>query len=126
MYTLPPHASLSEYKILYIGQESLKLKNILLQHSCIPLFLFNTQTNELQEQNAYVNKLLSKRYYMVQRAKDADSIGIVVGTLGVGMSFSFKICTGIKWNDECKSLIGRAVLESIHFKVSFKDGTVLF
>ena len=30
------------------------------------------------------NKLLMRRYAVVQRARDADVIGILVGTLGVG------------------------------------------
>jgi len=34
------------------------------------------------------NKLLMKRYAVVQKARDADVFGILVGTLGVGLSLS--------------------------------------
>lgn len=42
-----------------------------------------------------MNKMLMKRYFLVQKAKDADTIGIVVGTLGVGKShcsYFFSTC----------------------------------
>jgi diphthamide biosynthesis enzyme Dph1/Dph2-like protein len=32
------------------------------------------------------NKLLMRRYAVVQKARDADVFGILVGTLGVGLS----------------------------------------
>lgn len=38
----------------------------------------------LQPQSLQTNKELKRRYYLVQRARDASVFGIVVGTLGVG------------------------------------------
>ena len=37
------------------------------------------------------NRLLMRRYAVVQRARDADVIGILVGTLGVGQSSPYSI-----------------------------------
>jgi diphthamide biosynthesis protein 2 len=42
-----------------------------------------------RKESVQVNRMLMKRYFLVQKAKDADTIGIVVGTLGVGKSFNF-------------------------------------
>lgn len=36
-----------------------------------------------------INKALMRRYYLVQKAKDAEIIGIVVGTLGIGINPTF-------------------------------------
>lgn len=38
-----------------------------------------------------------KRYFLVQKAKDADTIGIVVGTLGVGKVFRVMHCKELNW-----------------------------
>lgn len=37
-----------------------------------------------RQESIQVNRMLMKRYFLVQKAKDANTIGIVVGTLGVG------------------------------------------
>jgi diphthamide biosynthesis protein 2 len=39
---------------------------------------------ETRLESAQVNKQLMRRYYLVEKAKDAMTIGILVGTLGVG------------------------------------------
>lgn len=47
-----------------------------------------------RQESVQVNRMLMKRYFLVQKAKDADTIGIVVGTLGVGndlMQFKKKL-----------------------------------
>ena len=31
-----------------------------------------------------VNQMLRKRYYLIQKAKEANTVGILVGTLGAG------------------------------------------
>jgi diphthamide biosynthesis protein 2 len=41
-------------------------------------------TGSTRLESAQVNRALMRRYVLVQKAKDADVIGIVVGTLGVG------------------------------------------
>lgn len=40
--------------------------------------------------------LFSVRYYMIERAKDAKIVGIVVGTLGVGMKLYKVFCTFLR------------------------------
>jgi diphthamide biosynthesis protein 2 len=41
-------------------------------------------TRQATVQSAETNKLLMRRYAVVQKARDADVFGILVGTLGVG------------------------------------------
>lgn len=47
-------------------------------------YSFNPETKETRIESAQVNKHLMRRYYLVEKAKDAMTIGILVGTLGVG------------------------------------------
>ncbi|KAI9332361.1 putative diphthamide synthesis protein-domain-containing protein [Obelidium mucronatum] len=82
-YVIPEGRELSEYTLLYIGAESLTLTNILMTHNSNQSFSYDPALKVAREETASVNKLLRRRYVMVQKAKDADVIGIVVGTLGV-------------------------------------------
>ena len=91
--------------ILYIGSSSLGLTNLLLTHPTTPVctaipfcillsqrnFLcyfqvhgYDPVTREATLQSTETNKLLMRRYAIVQKARDADVFGILVGTLGVG------------------------------------------
>ncbi|KAI0702377.1 diphthamide biosynthesis protein [Cerioporus squamosus] len=69
--------------ILYIGAESLALTNLLLTHASYEVYSYNAKTGTAQLESGRTNKLLMRRYAAVQRARDADVIGILVGTLGV-------------------------------------------
>ncbi|KAJ3025315.1 UNVERIFIED_CONTAM: Diphthamide biosynthesis protein 2 [Siphonaria sp. JEL0065] len=82
-YVVPEGRALSEYTILYIGAESLTLTNILMTHNSLQSFSYDPALKVAREETMAVNKLLMRRYVMVQKAKDADVVGIVVGTLGV-------------------------------------------
>ena len=94
--------------ILYVGESSHGLTNLLLTHpmtpvcacSCSPrtpysgstIFFpccfkvhgYSPTTQQATLQSAETNKLLMRRYAAVQKARDADIFGILVGTLGVG------------------------------------------
>ncbi|KAI7831075.1 putative diphthamide synthesis protein-domain-containing protein [Kickxella alabastrina] len=73
--------SLSDYTILYLGSEGATLTNLMLTARAQCVFSYNAQTHCLREESATANRHLSRRYFAVQRAKDADVIGIVVGTV---------------------------------------------
>jgi len=60
------------------------------KHNHLPynqIFSFNPTSQTVRLESSRSNKLLMRRYAMVQKAKDADVFGILVGTLGVGKSF---------------------------------------
>jgi diphthamide biosynthesis protein 2 len=75
---------LEDCTILYIGEENITLTNIMMVHNKCPVITYNPHKEEAHRETVPVNRLLMKRYFLVQKAKDADVIGIVVGTLGVG------------------------------------------
>ncbi|CAE6424751.1 unnamed protein product [Rhizoctonia solani] len=76
--------STEECLILYIGGESLALTNFLLTHGSSEVISYDPQTKSTRRETGSVNKLLMRRYAIIQKARDADVIGILVGTLGVG------------------------------------------
>ncbi|KAJ2332058.1 Diphthamide biosynthesis protein 2, partial [Coemansia sp. RSA 2671] len=80
-WQLPREESIGDYTVLYLGGESLTLTNILLTVRCRSVFSYDPATRLLREESLQVNRHLARRFKMVQHARDADVIGIVVGTL---------------------------------------------
>ncbi|KIP03700.1 hypothetical protein PHLGIDRAFT_25997 [Phlebiopsis gigantea 11061_1 CR5-6] len=69
--------------ILYIGGESLGLTNLLITNSSANVYSYDPKLKSARLESQRTNKLLMRRYAAVQRARDADVFGILVGTLGV-------------------------------------------
>ncbi|RIA85674.1 putative diphthamide synthesis protein [Glomus cerebriforme] len=82
-YILPENISIENCTIFYIGCESLTLTNIIMTHNKCKVYSYDPEIRVGRQETIQVNKALMKRYYMVQKAKDADVIGIVIGTLGI-------------------------------------------
>ncbi|KAF9146857.1 Diphthamide biosynthesis protein 2 [Mortierella sp. GBA39] len=82
-YNLPEGDSIEDYTIFYIGDESPTLSNIMMTHSRCDTYSYNPEKKQGRLESAQVNKALMRRYFLVQKAKDADVIGIAIGTLGV-------------------------------------------
>lgn len=74
--------------IIYIGDEGLTLTNILMTHSSNEVYSYNPATNVVRLESGHTNKLLMRRFAVVQKARDADVFGILVGTLGVASYLS--------------------------------------
>ncbi|KAH7914892.1 putative diphthamide synthesis protein-domain-containing protein [Hygrophoropsis aurantiaca] len=72
-----------ECTILYIGGESLGLTNLLMTHTSSEIYSYDPSTDAVRQESGRTNKLLMRRYATVQKARDADVFGILVGTLGV-------------------------------------------
>ncbi|KZT62003.1 hypothetical protein CALCODRAFT_305087 [Calocera cornea HHB12733] len=69
--------------ILYVGGESLSLTNLIVTHAACEVYNYDPDTGSASLASGRTNKLLMRRYALVQRARDADVFGIVVGTLAV-------------------------------------------
>ncbi|KZT04025.1 diphthamide biosynthesis protein [Laetiporus sulphureus 93-53] len=69
--------------ILYVGGESLGLTNLLITHASCEVHSYDPKTDSARLESTRTNKLLMRRYAAVQKARDADVFGILVGTLGV-------------------------------------------
>ncbi|KAJ3358204.1 hypothetical protein HDU91_005284 [Kappamyces sp. JEL0680] len=74
---------LHDTTLFYIGEESLTLTNIMMTVPSSSVLSFSPQSGAVTEQRGQANTLIRRRFAMVQKAKDANTVGIVVGTLGV-------------------------------------------
>ncbi|KAG8538610.1 hypothetical protein GDO81_022340 [Engystomops pustulosus] len=82
-FTPDPNVWPDSYSFFYVGGEGATLNNLLLTWPLCPFFSFNPATNESRREGVNVNRALMKRFYLIERARDARVVGILVGTLGV-------------------------------------------
>ncbi|KAF8220335.1 diphthamide biosynthesis protein [Tricholoma matsutake] len=85
---LPPSARRT---IFYIGSESLGLTNLLMTNAhcnvvtlTFTIYSYDPMTDTAHLESSHTNKLLMRRYAVVQKARDSDVFGILIGTLSVG------------------------------------------
>lgn len=84
LYNAPDGTNLArDFGILYIGNESLAMNNLLLSNSGTPILSYLPDQEIARLESGRTNKMLMRRYGVVSKARDADVYGIVVGTLGV-------------------------------------------
>ncbi|XP_009086898.3 2-(3-amino-3-carboxypropyl)histidine synthase subunit 2 [Serinus canaria] len=74
---------LQDYAMFYVGAEGLALTSFMLTWNCCPFSSFNPVTGCGRHETLNVNRALMRRLYLVERARDASVVGILVGTLGV-------------------------------------------
>ncbi|GAA5929266.1 2-(3-amino-3-carboxypropyl)histidine synthase [Sporobolomyces koalae] len=83
-YDLPQGVdSIEECALFWIGPESLALTNLLMTHGRCRIWSYDPTMRSCRLESARTNRMLMRRYALVEKAKDADVIGILVGTLGV-------------------------------------------
>ncbi|PWN34403.1 diphthamide biosynthesis protein [Meira miltonrushii] len=69
---------------LYIGPESLALTNLLLRLGpTATVIRYDAEKQTTQNESGRTNRLLQRRYVAVQKARDAQTVGLLVGTLGL-------------------------------------------
>jgi diphthamide biosynthesis protein 2 len=83
-FDLPQGNSISDYTVLYIGDHTSPFLGAFLMNfpgcRCIS---YDPQTEKAVADAWNSNRALAKRYYLVECARDAKRVGILVGTLGV-------------------------------------------
>jgi diphthamide biosynthesis protein 2 len=69
-------------RALFVGDEGPELTTLMINLPHVHFLRFCPRTSKLLDQRgANVNRLLSRRFYLMQKAKDAQIIGLVAGTL---------------------------------------------
>ncbi|GLD94235.1 hypothetical protein PINS_up002846 [Pythium insidiosum] len=71
------------FALLYIGSESPHLTSILMRYSSLQCVSYDPATQLTRQEGAAVNRALMRRFFLVQKAREAQIIGILMGTLGV-------------------------------------------
>ena len=74
---------LESYKILFIGNDGRTLYNFMISYNRNEVYSYSPSIKVLRKEDMNVNKYLMKRYYLIEKAKDAEIVGIMMGTLGV-------------------------------------------
>ncbi|NXY91684.1 DPH2 synthase, partial [Alcedo cyanopectus] len=74
---------LEDCAMFYVGAEGLALTNFMLTWNRCPFSSFDPMTGCGRRETFNVNRALMRRLYLVERARDARVVGILVGTLGV-------------------------------------------
>ncbi|XP_076840859.1 2-(3-amino-3-carboxypropyl)histidine synthase subunit 2 [Brachyhypopomus gauderio] len=75
--------TVEDYSMFYIGHEGLTLTNFMMTWNRCAFCSYDPGTSLVRAESININKALMKRYYAIERAKDASVVGILVGTLGV-------------------------------------------
>lgn len=75
--------SVNDCRLFYVGQEGATLRNFMMTWNRCDFCSFDPKTSTGRTESVGVNRALMKRYYAIERAKDAGVVGILVGTLGV-------------------------------------------
>ncbi|KAF9619918.1 hypothetical protein IFM89_010229 [Coptis chinensis] len=76
---------MEEYLIFWIGCDNAAFTNVVLTFNGSEIVRCDPVMNHLVKDMSQQKKILMRRYYLVEKAKDSNIIGILVGTLGVGM-----------------------------------------
>eukprot|EP01018_Ginkgo_biloba_P015439 Gb_13963 [translate_table: standard] len=82
-WVLPEHHNMEDYLLVWIGQEGPALTNVMLTYNACGVARYDSLHKITVKDIPSQNRILKRRYYLVERAKDASIVGIVVGTLGI-------------------------------------------
>ncbi|XP_068808984.1 2-(3-amino-3-carboxypropyl)histidine synthase subunit 2 isoform X1 [Struthio camelus] len=82
-FSVEAPGGLQDCSMFYVGAEGLALTSFMLTWNCCPFSSFDPATGCGRRETLNINRALMRRLYLVERARDAGVVGILVGTLGV-------------------------------------------
>ncbi|XP_060920850.1 2-(3-amino-3-carboxypropyl)histidine synthase subunit 2 isoform X2 [Labrus mixtus] len=82
-FSLKSASNIKDYEMFYVGREGTTLTNFMMTWNRCSFSSFDPLTMTGRAESVSINRALMKRYYAIERAKDANVVGILVGTLGV-------------------------------------------
>ncbi|XP_019462175.1 PREDICTED: diphthamide biosynthesis protein 2 [Lupinus angustifolius] len=82
-WKLPEGQSMEDYSLFWIGHDNSAFANIVLTFNACEIVRYDAPENQMMTDLSQQRRILKRRYYLVERAKDANIVGILVGTLGV-------------------------------------------
>lgn len=84
-FDLKEGTTLDQYSVLFIGKDGRTYTNYLLELAACKLFRYDPEELEsaIHPGDSKISRFLMKRLHLVERVKDAKTLGILVGTLGV-------------------------------------------
>ncbi|KAK7274365.1 hypothetical protein RIF29_15450 [Crotalaria pallida] len=82
-WKLPEGQSMEDYLLFWIGLDNSAFANVVLTYNACEIVRYDAAENRMLTDLSQQRRILKRRYYLVERAKDANIVGILVGTLGV-------------------------------------------
>ncbi|XP_028791515.1 2-(3-amino-3-carboxypropyl)histidine synthase subunit 2 [Neltuma alba] len=82
-WKLPEGKRMDDFFIFWIGHDNSAFANVVLTFNTCEIVRYDATENRMVTDLSQQRRILKRRYYLVERAKDANIIGILVGTLGV-------------------------------------------
>ncbi|XP_034254373.1 2-(3-amino-3-carboxypropyl)histidine synthase subunit 2 isoform X2 [Thrips palmi] len=84
-FCIPEGTSLDDYNVLFIGKDGRTFTNYLLEFGDCKIFRYDPDepVSVIEAADGKISKFLMKRLHLVERVKDAKTLGILIGTLGV-------------------------------------------
>ncbi|XP_010418633.1 PREDICTED: diphthamide biosynthesis protein 2-like [Camelina sativa] len=82
-WDLPEGSKIEDYLLFWIGSDSSAFANVVLTFNGCDIVRYDAEEDSLVTEFYQQRRILQRRYYLVEKAKDANIIGILVGTLGV-------------------------------------------
>ncbi|XVF09542.1 hypothetical protein REPUB_Repub07fG0102900 [Reevesia pubescens] len=83
IWDLPEGQRMEDYLLLWIGPDNSAFANVVLTFNGCEIVRYDATEDHLVTDVSQQKRILKRRYYLVERAKDANMVGILVGTLGV-------------------------------------------
>ncbi|PIA34160.1 hypothetical protein AQUCO_03800022v1 [Aquilegia coerulea] len=81
-WALPEGLCMEDYMIFWIGSDNAAFVNVALTFNSSDIVRYDPMKNHLVKDPSQ-SKILKRRYFLVEKAKDSNIVGILVGTLGV-------------------------------------------
>ncbi|KAK9666613.1 hypothetical protein RND81_14G198200 [Saponaria officinalis] len=82
-WSLSNDRKIKDYLLFWIGSDNSAFANIVLTFNDCEIVRYDATEKCLTTDVSQTTRILKRRYYLVEKAKDANVVGIVVGTLGV-------------------------------------------
>ncbi|XP_071914293.1 uncharacterized protein [Coffea arabica] len=82
-WSLPEGHRMEDYLLFWIGLDNSAFTNFILTFNSCEIVRYDAIEGCLKTDVSQQAKILKRRYYLVEKAKDANMVGILVGTLGV-------------------------------------------
>ncbi|XP_021292568.1 2-(3-amino-3-carboxypropyl)histidine synthase subunit 2 [Herrania umbratica] len=83
IWDLPEGQRMEDYMLLWIGPDNSAFANVVLTFNGCEIVRYDATEDRLVTDVSQQKRILKRRYYLVERAKDANMVGILVGTLGI-------------------------------------------
>ncbi|KAL8104357.1 hypothetical protein AgCh_028532 [Apium graveolens] len=82
-WSVPEGSRIEDYTLFWIGSDNSAFANVVLTFNGCEIVRYDAAENEIITDFTQQRRILKRRYYLVEKAKDANIVGILVGTLGV-------------------------------------------